>query len=145
MSPPVWGAIIDDFWVLHTDEADALNREARDWCPGVARQWEKDGVLVNESKDVDAQEGAEIQGAEVDANLHSMRLGWRKTNLLMRSCLLATTQWRPSRGLLSRIVGKLGMPTCSNHACDPCLKKSTLSCEKLGNSSRLASSIPCPC
>ena len=91
LAPPTWGAIVDDFWALHTGQDDPMNTDARNWCDRVTSQWDKDGVTVNRGKDVDAEEFAEVQGAEVDPKLHTLRLSWQKTNMLMRSALLIIT------------------------------------------------------
>ena len=58
------------------------------------------------------------KGLKLIPNLHSLRLSWQKTNLLMRSALLIITQFRPSRGLSSRVVGEIGHA----HSFRPCLR-----------------------
>ena len=80
----LWGAIIDDLWVLHTDEPTEENEEARRWAQSMEDEWARIGVESHPNKRVDAEEGHEVEGAYVDAEKHVLRLSWEKTELLMR-------------------------------------------------------------
>ena len=116
--PPLWGAVIDDLWVLRTDGDDPANREAAGWADSVLHHWGKIGVQVHPGKNIDNATGAEIQGALVEPDAHTIGLSPEKTGLLMRSLLRIATMWRPCRRTAHRVVGKLGQA----HMFRPCVR-----------------------
>ena len=57
LAPPLWGTIIDDLWVLHTDEPTEENEAAQMWAQSVEDEWARIGVESHPNKRVDAEEG----------------------------------------------------------------------------------------
>eukprot|EP00974_Lingulodinium_polyedra_P031970 3078598-Lingulodinium_polyedra.AAC.1 len=56
------------------DQDTPEQHAARGWLPVVDVEWARIGVAVNASKSLDEAEGAEIQGAFVDPDAHSVGL-----------------------------------------------------------------------
>eukprot|EP00974_Lingulodinium_polyedra_P037449 3591963-Lingulodinium_polyedra.AAC.1 len=47
---PLWGIIMDDFWVMHSDGRDELNVEARGWAGRLEDEWGRVGVQSHPKK-----------------------------------------------------------------------------------------------
>ena len=106
---PIWGAILDDVWVLRSNEEDTVNQNACTWLGRVDHEWASVGVASHPSKRVDDACGAEIQGAYVDSETHTVSLSHRK---------LLTYFWRgfgyavygvPTEMLLHALLASLGL------------------------------------
>lgn len=120
LSPPIWGAIMDDVWAVTTDETSAAMVEARSWLPRVEECWRRDGVPSHPRKAVDEGEFEDIQGALLHPTRHGMGLAPDKLAALMFGALQVTLCRHPARQSCERVVRK-----CSHvHCFRPCLRSS---------------------
>ena len=53
---PLWGTIIDDFWVITDDSHDAVNEAACSWGDKVDRCWARIGVQTHPGKAINTKE-----------------------------------------------------------------------------------------
>ena len=107
---PFWGSIVDDVWVVDTDEQPV----GPEWCGRVFDEWVKRGVEPHPNKIVDAAEGEEIQGVYVDPERHWLGVSLEKRGLLMRFIWRLLGQTCPRVCEVDRAVGKLGFAMSFN-------------------------------
>ena len=105
---PVWGTIMDDFWMIGTDENTDEMLDAWAWPDRVEDQWEAVGVEPNAAKDVNREELAEVQGAEVDPVTHELGLSAEKCMDVLASLLYLAGRYRVPVRMLERAIGKVG-------------------------------------
>ena len=114
---PIWGSILDDVWILRTNEVDQRMEEASSWLPKVEQAWDKIGVKSHPDKKMYGGLNGEIQGARGHADSHLLGLSAAKTAALFGAGIFLLLVWRPHRKAIERAVGKVGFAHLFRPAC----------------------------
>ena len=110
--PPVWGAIIDDFWTIGGEGYTCDEEDGGQWAHGVQNQWEKVGVASHPGKARDKRFGEEVQGAFLHPRDHTFGLAPQRSLDLMCSLLLGAVSFAPGLAFMEKAVGRAGHAHC---------------------------------
>ena len=120
LAPPVWGAIVDDLWVIGVSGQEESEAAAQ-WPHSMDKEWDRIGVEPHPTKKVDLAADAEVQGALVRAEQRDMALSPKKLRDLLAGMLWIATAHRPGLAAVERLVGRVGYAHMFRPALRACL------------------------